>query len=324
MRSLLPLVSALSIATALPSTRDESDPLPLVIWHGLGDNFAADGMKSVGELAEEINPGTYIYNIRLADTADGDRQASFFGNVTSQIEDVCAALAAEPILSTAPAINALGFSQGGQFLRGYVQRCNNPPVRNLVTFGSQHNGIVEFQACRPNDWLCKGAMGLLKWNTWGTFVQSRLVPAQYYRTTNPVTAEPTDEYLENSNWLADINNERLLKNVTYAERLATLNKLVMYVFKDDKVAIPKESGWFAEVNGTDGTVIPLRNRTIYKEDWIGLKKLDKKNGLIFKTIPGDHMQLDEEVLRETFKTYFSPPSEEKNVDVQIPLVSWEL
>jgi palmitoyl-protein thioesterase len=37
--------------------------------------------------------------------------------------------------------DAMGFSQGGQFLRGFVERCNHPPVRNLITWGSQHNGI---------------------------------------------------------------------------------------------------------------------------------------------------------------------------------------
>jgi hypothetical protein len=25
--------------------------------------------------------------------------------------------------------------------RGFVERCNHPPVRNLITWGSQHNGI---------------------------------------------------------------------------------------------------------------------------------------------------------------------------------------
>jgi Palmitoyl protein thioesterase len=25
--------------------------------------------------------------------------------------------------------------------RGYIQRCNDPPVRNLITWGAQHNGI---------------------------------------------------------------------------------------------------------------------------------------------------------------------------------------
>ena len=324
MRYSFSLVAIATVAVALPAPWSADKPLPLVIWHGLGDNFDADGLKGVGELAQEINPGTYVYNVRLADDADGDRSASFFGNVTLQLEQVCAAIAAEPILATAPAINAVGFSQGGQFLRGYVQRCNNPPVHNLLTFGSQHNGIADFKSCADNDWVCKGAFSLLKANTWSSFVQGYLVPAQYYRITDPVTAEPIEEYLENSNYLADINNERALKNTTYAIRLATLNKFVMYLFRDDTVAIPKESGWFAEVNGTDGTIIPLKNRTIYQEDWIGLKKLDEKGSLVFKELPGDHMRLEEDDLRDAFKTYLSPTGSKGLVNDQTVLASQEL
>ncbi len=145
------------------STDDDDDtPLPLIIWHGLGDNFAAEGLAEVAALAEEVNPGTFTYIIKLADDASGDRSATFFGNVTLQMEKVCADIAAHQILSTAPAVDALGFSQGGQFLRGYIERCNFPPVRSLVTFGSQHNGISEFQTCGDMDWLCKGAQGLLR------------------------------------------------------------------------------------------------------------------------------------------------------------------
>src|ERR1700733_4614471 len=179
---LSPPVDLVQAPSVAPSSADDDTPLPLVIWHGLGDRFDNDGLKDVATLANEVNPGTYVHIIKLADDGGSDRTASFFGNVTEQVEQVCEQLASDPILSTAPAIDALGFSQGGQFLRGYVERCNNPPVRNLVTFGSQHNGIAEFQACAPTDWLCKGAMALLRVNTWSNYVQSRLVPAQYYRS----------------------------------------------------------------------------------------------------------------------------------------------
>ena len=64
-------------------------------------------------------------------------------------------------------------------------------------------------------------MGLLKGNTWSDYVQSHLVPAQYFRSVNESTGEPTEEYLEFSNFLADINNERAVKNKTYAENLAS-------------------------------------------------------------------------------------------------------
>lgn len=305
MYSLSWLLSNLAVAVLVgssvipPTTSNDDDatPLPLVIWHGLGDNYAADGIAHVGELAQEVHPGTFVYNIRIDDDIGGDQRATFLGNLTEQIEKVCHDLASHPILSTAPAIDGLGFSQGGQFLRGYVERCNNPRVRSLVTFGSQHNGISEFQKCGDTDWLCKGSSGLLKSNTWSSFVQSRFVPAQYYR--DPINLE---NYLEHSNFLADINNERILKNKTYKENLAKLERFVMYLFEDDGTVIPKETGWFAEVNGTEVTT--LRNRTIYTEDWLGLRELDEKGALKFEITKGGHMELSDTLLRDVFKKYY--------------------
>ncbi|KAH7371393.1 palmitoyl-protein thioesterase 1 precursor [Pyrenochaeta sp. MPI-SDFR-AT-0127] len=309
MLQLLPLSTLLLLTQTLasPLARTESKPLPLLIWHGLGDNYAADGLHTVGDLANETNPGTYVYYIRLDEDAASDRTATFLGNVTEQIAQVCEDIATHEVLSKAPGLNAIGFSQGGQFLRGLVERCGDTvKIKNLVTFGSQHNGIAKYQICKDGDWLCKSYVGLLKANTWGTWVQGHLVPAQYFKATNDTTGEPTEDYLENSNFLADINNERVLKNVTYAKNLAKLDNLVLYIFGDDTTVIPKESGWFAYTNITSGEVTDLRDRDIYKEDWIGLKQLDKKGGLHFKTTKGGHMQLSDKVLKDVFKTYFSP------------------
>ncbi|OBT94996.1 hypothetical protein VE01_07510 [Pseudogymnoascus verrucosus] len=290
-----------STTTALPATIDDDfiTPLPLIIWHGLGDSFTSAGMQEIGSLASTIHPGTFIYNIHLDASAYGDQRATFFGNLTTQLEQVCADLASHPILSTAPAVDALGFSQGGQFLRAYVQRCNLPPVRSLVTFGSQHNGITQFQTCGPSDWLCKGANAILRGGAWSAFTQSRLVPAQYFRDP-----EDMENYLANSNFLADINNEREVKNEEYAANLRKLENFVMYMFDEDVTVVPKESAWFAEVNGTE--VTPLKERSIYTENWLGLKELDEAGKLKFLTVEGGHMRLNDEVLNSTFGNFFGP------------------
>ncbi|KAJ5965766.1 hypothetical protein N7481_012480 [Penicillium waksmanii] len=312
MLRLIPILASLAtgaITAAVPNTvtnLDTTIQLPLVIWHGLGDDFEREGLQSVADLAATTNPDTYVHIIRLSDTGSGDRQATFFGNVTEQLSTVCAQLASDPILKSAPAINAIGFSQGGQFLRGYIERCNNPPVHNLVTFGSQHNGISEFQDCKTGDWICNGAEALLRSGQWTDFVQSHLVPAQYFRDP-----ESLEEYLEHSNFLADINNERELKNVDYKKRLGSLNRFAMYMFDEDTVAVPKESAIFAEVNITSGTVTPLQERALYKEDWLGLKSLDDEGRLDFKSVPGQHMHLTEKVLERTFKEYFGRVEEKQ-------------
>lgn len=258
----------------------------------------------VGELAAKANPGTYVYNIRLDEDPSADRTATFFGNVTTQLEYVCSTLATHPLLSRSPAINGLGFSQGGQFLRAYVERCNDPPIQNLVTFGSQHNGIASFRRCAATDWTCKAAFGLLKSNAWSDFVQARVVPAQYYRDP-----EELDMYLEKSNFLADINNERRVKTEKYKCNLQLLRKFAMYLFSEDTTVYPKESGWFAEVNTTTGDVTWLKDRDLYREDWLGLRALDERGALDFEVVEGGHMDLTDELLMTTFRRYFTPTTD---------------
>jgi palmitoyl-protein thioesterase len=255
-------------------------------------------MRLVGELAEKAHPGTLVYPIRMNEYGPRDRYDSFIGNLTEHIAKACADIAAHPILSTAPAIDALGFSQGGQFLRAYVERCNKPPVRSLVTFGSQHNGIIRFGDCDTSDFICKIAMGLIHGSPWGS-VQSTLVPAQYFRDP-----EQYEDYLKYSNFLADINNEREVKNATYKENIKKLESFIMYMFEEDEKVIPKETSWFEEVNGTEHT--PLRARKLYTEDWLGLRELDRKGGLKFRTAPGAHMAISDELLMEVFDSFFGP------------------
>ncbi|KAE8387274.1 palmitoyl-protein thioesterase precursor [Aspergillus alliaceus] len=309
---ILTLLTLPLLTTAIPLHPKTTDhaPLPLVIWHGLGDDFQREGLQSIAALAEQTNPGTYVHLIHLSDTGSGDRQATFLGNVSEQVASVCAQLASDRILSTAPAINALGFSQGGQFLRGYIERCNAPPVHNLVTFGSQHNGIAEFQECSWSDWICRGAEALLRAGRWSAFVQGKFVPAQYFRDPAEL-----DEYLANSNFLADVNNEREVKNETYKENLGRLNQFAMYLFEEDQMVHPKESAWFGEVDGETGDVVQLQERDIYQEDWIGLKGLDEEGKLLFRSVPGRHMQLSEEVLVGVFREFFGPVEVDVDADV---------
>ncbi|KAL9082919.1 MAG: hypothetical protein Q9165_008737 [Trypethelium subeluteriae] len=310
-------------ADAIPHSPLASSPapLPLILWHGLGDNYHADGIQDVLSLAQEVHPKTFTYAIRLDEDPSSDRTASFIGNTTTQIEQVCNDIASHPVLGKAPAVDALGFSQGGVLLRALVERCGDRiKVRSLVTFGSPHSGISQYQNCKPLDFLCKGAFGLLRGNTWSAFVQNRLVPAQYFREIEDDTGEPTEAYLEYSNLLADVNNEGKEKNTTYKKHLGAIERLVMYQFEEEDAVHEPESTWFGDVwikpkpeNDSDEAqervVTPLKERALYKEDWLGLKALDEKGGLIFKTTPGKHMQIGDDDLIYVFKNFFGPSTD---------------
>ena len=113
-----------------------------------------------------------------------------------------------------------------------------------------------------------------------------------------------DSYLASNKFLADINNEIPdTHDPTYAKNLAALHKLVLVLFSEDVTVVPKESSWFgsyAPSNETfpgERTIIPMRMQDLYVHDTIGLKKLDEKGGVVFKTCDGPHMQLTDDCWR---------------------------
>lgn len=77
--------------------------------------------------------------------------------------------------------NAIGISQGGQFLRAYVERCNDPPVRTLITLGSQHQGVMALPGCPTDSTECSLWNSLMKFGVYNPLVHHRVVQAQYYK-----------------------------------------------------------------------------------------------------------------------------------------------
>lgn len=179
------------------------------------------------------------------------------------MEEICEQLAG--IEKLQDGFDAVGFSQGGQILRAYIQRCNTPPVKNLITIGAQHQGVSNFPGCPEDIPLldfsvdkvdlelvqvnfphlelsqtpfrdCTWWQRMMKRRIYTDFVQNKSVQAQYFK--DPLRME---EYLEKSIFLADMNNERPLKNETFAKNLSSLTNLVLFMFEDDVQVVPKES-----------------------------------------------------------------------------------
>ena len=67
-------------------------------------------------------------------------------------------------------------------------------------------------------------------------------------------------------------------NRSAAKPLASLEALVVVGSSVDDVVAPWQSTFFGAAEGSD-EVVPLRERRLYEDDWIGLRALDERGGL---------------------------------------------
>jgi len=277
-------------------------PTPVVIWHGMGDSCCNPAsMGSIKTMLEEELPGVYVHSLMIGNNILADTENGFFKDTNKQIDMVCEYVAQDPLLQNG--YNALGFSQGGQFLRAVAQRCPNPPMKNLVTVGAQHQGVFGFPNCPGEiDVFCDLVRDLLNYGVYADFVQGFLVQAQYWH--DPLHF---DTYVEKSRFIAEINNEKPEKNATYAENLAKLDNFVMIKHNQDTMVEPKESEHFEYyAPGQAKEILPLRESPIYLEDRIGLKALDEAGKLHFYEVEGDHLQFSRDwFVQEIINVYFN-------------------
>ncbi|KAK2506097.1 hypothetical protein MC885_012180 [Smutsia gigantea] len=304
-------------AWALEHLDPPATPLPLVIWHGMGDSCCNPlSMGAVKKMVEKKIPGIYVLSLEIGKNQKEDVENSFFLNVNSQVTTVCQILAKDPKLQQG--YNAMGFSQGGQFLRAVAQRCPSPPMINLISVGGQH----QVTTLRYNTFL-KPFSKDMQLGHLILFPSCSLVQAEYWH--DPVKE---DMYRNHSIFLADVNQERSV-NESYKKNLMALKKFVMVKFLNDSIVDPVDSEWFGFYrSGQAKETIPLQETTLYtqvteeergavlfsswflklrgslvinpvmhtleQKDRLGLKEMDNAGQLVFLAAEGDHLQLSEE------------------------------
>ncbi|GAA5954133.1 hypothetical protein JCM21900_002900 [Sporobolomyces salmonicolor] len=270
-----------TFSSALPSLipKPPIPPVPIVIWHGLGDRFDAPGLlelKADLESREGLE-GVFVHIIKIGDDGASDQRSTFFGDANKQVALACEQLSAlselmDPLLNPSGHFDALGFSQGGQLLRGVIERCGGGKkglkVRNLITVGSQHMGISSLPPCPPGSSPFSAChlmhLSLIREGVYSPWAQHNILPAQYFRDEARI-----DDYLRVNRFLKDINNERegdeevgpvpgaegawvweegeeenKSRNQTYKHNFSQLNKLVLLRFSDDITVVPPHTSHF--------------------------------------------------------------------------------
>ncbi|KAJ6637666.1 Palmitoyl-protein thioesterase 1 [Pseudolycoriella hygida] len=277
-------------------------PPPIVMWHGMGDTccfpFSLGTVTKM--LKSKLGESLYVKSLKIGESIITDYESGFFVHPNKQVEEVCRQLSNDPKLGNG--YNAIGFSQGGQFLRAVAQRCPVPPMLNLITLGGQHQGVFGLPNCPSlSQKSCESFRRMLNVAAYTNWMQNFLVQATYWH--DPLNEQ---KYVQSSSFLADINNERSI-NQTYIENLMKLKRFVMVKFTKDTIVQPLQSQWFEfyEPN-QDKVILPLNESSIYIEDKLGLKAMMDANKLIFLESEGNHLQFTDEWFTENIIPILQP------------------
>ena len=99
------------------------------------------------------------------------------------------------------------------------------------------------------------------------YIQNLVGPAGYFKTHHDM-----ETYLKFSSFLADLNNEREVKNSEYKRRMMDLNRILLIKFGDDSMIIPKETAHFEFFDKND-KVVALKDSQFYQDDFLGVRQL---------------------------------------------------
>jgi palmitoyl-protein thioesterase len=136
-------------------------------------------------------------------------------------------------------VTFIGFSQGALIARDIIQNCDalyteevNITVARYISFGGPQMGISQFPSYFAQFYFSFKVV-------YCDFVQFKFAPAGYFKDINNF-----EKYIDKSSFLADVNNERKLFKQKYKDRILKLEKMVLVLFGQDEMVIPKESSLF--------------------------------------------------------------------------------
>lgn len=226
-------------------THNVISSLPVVVLHGL--ESSSEKMSPFCDwLSDSFS--VKVFNIEIG---NGEK-TSLYTPLTNQLDELCQTIYKLDELENG--FNFIGMSQGGLLARGYVERCNLYPVKNLITLVTPHGG--EF-------------IKTITTNFYTKFYQEHLSVAGYWR--NPLDLA---SYLTKCSYLPILNNEiETDASLSQKDHIKSLVNFILIWSPYDSVLSPPESGKFSLFD-EKLQIISLVDTELYKKDLLGLKYLN--------------------------------------------------
>jgi len=276
MKYLNYILSGLAL---LFTTTTASGIRPIVLMHGILSD--APKIQHVADWLTDNTGGAQVINMEIGN----GKQDSARLTMPDQLAQFCQNIR-DNAVTLSGGFNLIGISQGGLLARGYVERCGDFPVANLITWVSPHGGVYPY----PD--LAIYSVEAQSKNSYPGYWRD---PYQY------------NNYLTMSAYLADLNNENPGPNSTmYRDRILDLQNFVLLWSPFDDVLEPPESGRFATymVNKWPLTVTATDNTVMWSG--LGLDTLNATGRLHIYETDCDHAEHATIACLETWKHYIIP------------------